>query len=300
MGGIWQDVRFAVRLLVKDLAFTLTVIVSLALAIGANTAVFTFLNGIFLRPPGVASPERLVVVASVDPTDPRGMPQSYPNYLDFRDRNRVFSGLAAFQAFDASLSGDGSPPEEVYGQMVSANYFDVLGVKTSLGRSFLPEEDVIPNQRPVVILSYALWRSRFAADPHMIGRVILLNTHPFTVVGVAAPGWVGPGKRVAFKLWVPMMMFRQVFLEPDRFFDRAWRLVYAIGRLPPGITIERATIEMKAVAAELEREHPDSNRGQTAIVLPFINVVLGLNDGRMFFRAGLLLSAVVCLLLLCA
>jgi macrolide transport system ATP-binding/permease protein len=299
MTSLWQDVRFSVRLLVKDRMFTGTVIVSLSLAIGANTGVFTFLNALFLRPPGVAAPEHLIAVASVDASDPMYLPDSYPNYLDYRDHNTAFSGLAAFQGFTASLAGGGLP-EEVPGQLVTSNYFTVLGVNPILGRAFLPEENLVPDSRPVVVLSHAFWRSRFAADPNIIGKTITLNTYPFTVVGVAPPGWIGPGKRVAFKIWVPIMMYRRIFLDPDHALARGWRLFFIVGRLKPGVAIERATAEMKALAADLEREHPDTNHGQTAILLPFVNAALGLNDRRLFVQIGLLLAAVVWILLLCA
>lgn len=297
MSTLLQDLRFALRMLVKDYGFTAAAILSLALGIGLNTAIFTFLNAVFLRPFPVRDPARLASIVSLDESDPRFLPNSYPNYLDFRDQNRAFSGMAAFQAIEVSLDGQ-DRPELVIGQMVTGNFFDVLGVKAALGRTFLPEEDSTEGTHPVVVLSHALWERRFAADPTIVGKTIRLNGQRYTVVGVSAKGFKGTGKRTSFKLWVPLGMYRQVFPIPDHIKDRDWHLFRIVGRLNPGFTQERAQAEIKMLAARLREAYPKENRGQSATLVPFMHEALGPNDRYLFVRAGFFLTLVVGLVLL--
>ncbi len=190
MGALLQDIRFGWRQLLKHPGFTTLAILSMALGIGANTAIFSLVDTVLLRPLPVREPSQLIAVDGQLRNGTDFTLQSYLNYKDYRDRNQVFSGLLAYRFVVASLSHNGVN-ERVWGFDVSGNYFDVLGVKPVLGRGFLREEDRTPDSHPVVVLSYACWQKRFAADPAIIGQTILLNTHRFTIVGVAPAGFVG-------------------------------------------------------------------------------------------------------------
>jgi len=292
-----QDLRFASRILTKDFTFLAAAILSLALGIGLNTGIFTFLNAVFLRPFPVADPERLLSMVSKDVNDPRFLPNAYANYRDYRDQNNVFSGMAAFQAIEVSVAGS-ERAEQAIGQIVTGNFFRVLGVKASMGRTFLPEEDATPGTHPVVVLSHTFWESHFASDPGIVGKTILLNGHRFTVVGVAAKRFKGTGKRTAFQLWVPLMMHQQVFPMSPHLYDRDWRLFRIVGRLKPGVTAETAETEMKMISQRLEKEHPKENQGQSVTLVPFMHEALGPNDRYLFVRAGLFLTIIVGLVLL--
>jgi predicted permease len=297
MATLWQDLRFSARILLKDFPFTIVAILSLALGIGLNTAIFTFLNAVFLRPFPVRDPAHLISIVSKDENDTRFLPNSYPNYLDYRSHNDAFTDLAAFQAVEVSLASR-DRPELIIGQMVTGNFFDVLGVKVSHGRTFLPEEDKTPGTHPVIVLSDALWRRRFEANPGIVGKTVLLNGQGFTVVGIAAEGFKGTGRRTAFQFWVPLMMYRQVFSMADHLYDRDWLLFRMVGRLKPRVTPEKAEANLKVIAQRLAHEYPKANRGQTVTVVPFMHEALGPNDRYLFVRAGLFLTMIVALVLL--
>src|SRR5918998_6250352 len=260
MGTLWQDVRFGWRRLKASPGFTAVAVLSLALGIGANTAIFTLVNTVLLRPLPVAEPERL---ASVYPVarDAEVGAFSYPDYRDFRDRNEVFAGLFVHRFAPVSLSREGQQSERVWGYLVSGNYFDVLGVSAAQGRTFLPEEDVAPLRHPVLVVSHACWQSRFGADPGLVGKTVTLNGHPFTVVGVTPEGFSGSEVAYTPELWVPMMM--QPVIEPgsDWLERRGTHNLFATGRLKPGVTHEQARASLDAVAHQLGQEYPDTNEG---------------------------------------
>ena len=174
MLGLWQDLRYGAKTLVKNWGFTVVAVASLALGIGANTTIFSFANALLLRPLPVEEPERLVAVTTSYVGSGLYGPTSLPDYEDLRDRNEVFSGVAAHSYFPMALTGD-SRPEVVMGQLVTWNYFSVLGVEPFLGRSFLPEEDQNPASHPVAILSYRIWESRFGSDTELVGKIVHIN-----------------------------------------------------------------------------------------------------------------------------
>ena len=178
MESLVQDMRYGLRMLRKNPGFTLVAVLSLGLGIGANTTIFTLVNAVLLRPVPVREVDRLAAVFTTDERN-RGdlfafMPVSRPNFQDYRDQNDVFEGMAATQGVGVSLSGSGEP-EQIFGLMVTGNYFSLLGVPMQLGRGFLPEEDRTPGTHPVVVLSDGLWKRRFAADPRIVGKTITLN-----------------------------------------------------------------------------------------------------------------------------
>src|SRR5262249_2393742 len=187
MDTFWRDVRYSLRTLAKRPRFTLTVVLTLALGIGANATIFTWIKAVLLTPvPGVTHPEQLVEIWGATRNN-SALSNSYVDYQDLRDRNDVLSGLVAHQVLALNLSR-GEQPERVWGAIVSGNYFDVLGVKALVGRTFLPEEDRTPNTDPVVVIGYGLWQRRFSGGPHVAGQTTLANAATFLMLGAAARG----------------------------------------------------------------------------------------------------------------
>ena len=266
METLLQDIRFGVRRLLKSPGFAAIAVISLALGIGANTAIFSLVNTILLRPFPVADPEEIFSVA-VSGKDSGIQAFSYPTYLDFRDRNEVFSGLFVTRTSPMSLSRDGNN-ERAWGYLVSGNYFDVLGVKAHLGRTFTQEEDRTRLSHPVVVISYTGWQKRFGADPNIIGKEIILNGHTFNIIGVAPEGFIGTELIYTPEIWVPMMM--QPWIEPgnDWLDRRGTQNIFATGRLKPGITRERAEGSLNVLAQQLGKEYPDTNEGQVISLVP--------------------------------
>lgn len=268
MNSLLQDARYAVRMLGKAPAFSLIAIVTLALGIGANTAIFTVVNEALLRPrPGIGAPEALVDIGRSN--NGRGFDNmSYPNFKDFRERSALFEGMAALNLEPRAMSlGTRDGSERVYVNAVSGNYFDLLRVKAHAGRFFLPEEDRTPGTHPVVVLSYAYWQKRFQGDPGLVGQQIKLNGMAYTVVGVAAREFRGTIP-LAMDAWVPMMMGAQVFSSPGLLNCRNCSFMLAIGRLKPGVTVRQAQAEADAISAHLQREYPQEVQDRTIAVLP--------------------------------
>ncbi len=215
METLLQDLRYGLRMLRRSPAFTAMAVLTLALGIGVNTSAFTIYNAVVLRPLLVKDPSRIVRLFHTIPNQLSYNGFSYPQYIDYRDRNNVFSGLIAESAITLQRGrltqvGDSgstvSGTEELQGMIVSGNYFSVLGVDTVLGRAFAPEEDQIPGSHPVVILSYGFRQHRLGADPNVVGKSLILNRIPFTVVGVAPRGFSGTRSISSTDVWVPLML----------------------------------------------------------------------------------------------
>jgi putative ABC transport system permease protein len=255
MGDLMQDLRYVLRSLAKAPGFTAIVLLTLALGIGANTAIFTVLNAVLLRPLPFADSDRLVAIRE---TFGQGFEGSVagPNVVDWRTRSHSFSGMLAFRASSRALVGDGEP-EQVFTAMVSADFFRTLGVPPALGRGFADGED--QGVGTVAVLSDGLWRSRYGADPNVIGRTITLSGQPYTVIGVAPPGFTYPGNAVA---WLPMEY------GLGRSAQRSSHSFDVVGRLAPGVTLEAAEADLAAVARGLEKEYPVDNGGRGALVVP--------------------------------
>src|SRR5918911_953601 len=190
MTDLLQDLRYGLRMLRKSPGVTLVTVLSLALGVGANTAIFSVFNGVLLKPLPVAEPERVVALYTSDYSGPLYGSSSYPDYLDFRARGKVLSDLAGYSPRPLSLNAGGAP-ERIFGEIVTGNYFDVLGVRAELGRTFLPEEDRTPGTHPVVVVSHDFWRRRFGADPRLVGQTLLINGQSLTVIGVAPKNFKG-------------------------------------------------------------------------------------------------------------
>ena len=238
----WNDIRYAMRGFKRTPLFTIVAIFSLAFGIGANTAVFSLLDQVMLRLLPVKQPEQLVLLKE------RGMHYgsnsgmnalSYPMYQDFSEHNDVFSGMFCRYSFDASL-GYGNRTELVPAELVSGSYFPVLGVTAALGRTFTPDDDRVPNGHPQVVLSYSFWQNRFASNPGIVNRTLVVNGHNMTVIGVAQAGFDGIQLGHATKVFVPVAMKAQMTPLWDAMKDRRWRWVNAFGRLKPGVSIKQA------------------------------------------------------------
>lgn len=266
MTGLGRDVRQALRGLVGNPTFTAVVALSLALGIAAATTIFTLADKVLLAPLPVAEPERLVSVFGRKEGGPF-LQTSYPNYRDLRDRNTVFSELAACQWVSLSLS-EGDRPEQIMGQLVTGNFFELLGVPPALGRGFLPEEDATPDTHPVVVLSHRLWQRRFGGDLALLGKTVEINRRPFTVVGIMPEGFKGRGRVDPSDAWVPLMMHGTVFSYSAQVEERAWALFALIGRLRSGVTLAAAQAGMDSMASELAGEYPEANEGRKLVVLP--------------------------------
>jgi macrolide transport system ATP-binding/permease protein len=261
METLLQDVRYGLRQLLKCPVFTALAIISMALGIGANTAIFSLIDTVLLRPLPVDEPSQLVAVDGTLPNGTDFTLQSYLNYKDYRDRNQVFSGLLAYRFVVTSLSHEGIN-ERAWGFLVSGNYFDVLGVKPALGRAFLPEEDRTPGSHPVVVLSHACWQKRFGADPSIIGRSISINNRAFTIIGVAPEGFIGTEVAYAPELWASMMMAKQIEPGSTWLDARDSDNLFVVGRLKPGVTARQAESELKAITLQMAKEHPTENAGR--------------------------------------
>ena len=288
--GFVQDARHAVRGFARGPVFALTAILSLAIGVGATTAIFSLVNALLLSPPpGIGEPYRLVSVGRTN--DGRGFDNmSYLNYVDYRDGSTAFTGLAAMQFSPRPLSLAGPDGgEAVEGSIVSGNFFDVLQVRPALGRFFLAEEDRTPRSHPVVVLSHSFWRDRFDSDPAIVGRGIVLNGSSFTVVGVAAEGFRGPVV-LAPDLWAPVMAAPLLGMEEGVLTSRRSVWLMAIGRLAPGAGVSQAQAELSTIASRLEQSYPESNRAQGVRVAPaslFPGEFQGIVNAFMFFLLAL-------------
>jgi predicted permease len=262
-----KDIRYAVRNLLKRPGFVAIAVVTLALGIGANTAIFSLVNAVLLRSlPGVEQPGEIVSVAMRGKDDSMSA-WSFPNYRDFRDRNDVLSGLLVYRFVPISLSRGGAN-ERIWGFEVSGNYFDVLGVKAIKGRTFLPEEDKTPLSHPVAVLSYNSWQKRFGGDPDLVGKDVLLNNHQFRVIGITPEGFKGTEMVYTPEIWLPAAMM--AWVEPGSTWleDRNTKNFFANGRLKPGVDERKAEAALNLLALQLAKEYPDTNEGQTVKIVP--------------------------------
>jgi predicted permease len=308
-GNFQQDLRGGLRMLKKSPGFTFVAILSLALGIGANTAIFTIINAVFLHPLPVEEPSRLAEMFTRDTqtidtnVNFQLTPTSLPNYEDYRAQNTVFSGLADV-TFPIPLNWGGqAEPQQLNASLASGNFFDVLGVKPYRGRTFIADGDKKIGGNPEVVLSYSLWARQFGSDDKFIGQTITLNGTPYTVVGITPPsfkGVVSLGRPDV--LWIPITMRDYVLTGQLKNLEnnRRFRWTSIVGRLKPQVGIAEAQAAMKTIAAGLEKEYPRDNKGRTVELYPLNESALGINQRRQFSLAGSVLMGVVGLVLLIA
>src|SRR5438874_2537399 len=289
MQTLWQDIRYGARMLLKSRAYTTIAVAALALSIGANTAVFSAVNTLLLRPLPVDDIDRLVVPITLrEGFDPFGSP--FLEYAAYRDRAHSFasSGVATARSFN--LTGR-DVPERLRGATVTASYLTTLGVKPPLGRLFSAEDDR-PSGPPVALIGYALWQKRFAGSDSVIGQSINLDGKSYNIIGVMPPGFDLPGMT---KVWVPI----QVSIDNLPLVERAATNNTIIARLRPGITLKQADTELKAISRQLEQEYPDSRRGWSVKAISLRQDLLGDLEGRVRKALFALVGGVAFLLLIC-
>ena len=284
MSDLLRDIRLALRTLRKAPGFTGIAVITLALGIGANTAIFSVVNGVLLRPLPYHDPERIAIVRETYADGLRGT-ASGPNFLDWRSRNRSFEQLSAYRLRMLTVSGEGDP-EEVSGAHVTSDFFRMLGIPLAAGRSFAPGEE--EGESRTVVLGDGFWRTRYAADPAIIGRTIRLNARPYTVVGIAPQGFAFPGRS---QVWLPAE------LKVGRAAERSSHSFDVLGRLKPGVTLEAAQADIAAIAADLAREFPESNGGRSVELTPLVTDTLGAIRPALLLVAG---AVTLVLLIACA
>ncbi len=255
-----RDVRWALRVLRKSPSFTLVVLLTLMLGIGANVVVFGVLNAVLLHPLEVNDPPNLFQLRHQAWTNGRLLTTSYPAFEDLRRRNATFSGMAGFYGYSHARLGWHNAVKSIAGYEVTGNYFDLLGVQPAAGRFFHEADEHGPNSAPYVVLSDKLWRSMFGADPGVIGTTVQLNKQPFTVVGVAPARFHGTEQLVWPDYWVPMVNEAQVE-GWDYLGSRTTTAVTVLGRLKPGVTPRQATLNLNAMADQLAKEYPETDQG---------------------------------------
>jgi len=300
MTSFWQDVRYSLRMIVKAPGFAAIAILTLALGIGANTTIFSWINSALLNPvPGLARPSEVVSLTLSKPGD-NPFPFTYPDLEAMRDGQQSFTGITACSFAQMSLTGK-SKPERVWGMVVSANYFEILGVRPILGRAFLPVEDEKPGGAPVAVISYRFWQTHFGANPDIVGRTIEINQHPYTIVGVTPAVFQGSQTGVRTEIWVPIMMEAQVNSLGDLLHDHHQFWLLAFGRLKPGVVLSQAQEEMTLRLKPEAKNYPEEHKGHDSVtVYPLWRNPFGLNQFLSTLLPMLMSIAGLVLLLACA
>lgn len=310
LSTLWQDTRYALRTLRKQPGFTLVAVASLAVGIGLNSTIFTMVDALLFRPLPFANAEQLVSVYTSDERAEAYGSTSYPDLLDWRAADLPFDGLVGHAMMFAavSISGDN---RLAFGEVVTTNYFDVLGVPLARGRGFLPDEELREGAAPVTVISDTLWRRDFGARSDILGQTITIRNRPYTVVGVAPAAFNGIMPGVVADLWVPVSMVDdvepagQIDVVPSatgttRLQQRGSRWLFVKGRVRPGVPLAAASEQLRAVMAGLEQAHPVSNRARRAVITPAGSVRFHPDLDRILKPVSLVLLASVCLVLLVA
>ncbi|HVZ19665.1 MAG TPA: ABC transporter permease, partial [Vicinamibacterales bacterium] len=292
-----QDLRYAARMLVKAPGFSLVAILSLALGIGANTAIFSLINAVLFRPLPVEAPDRVVAVSTTDQRNPGNLPLSHLNFTDLRAQNAVFTDMAAF-TFNQVNYSTGTESEQIPVQVVTANYFTVLGVQPAMGRTFLPDEE--RTNVPVTVVSEGFWERSLGSDPHIVGKTLTLNRVPYTVIGVAPKHFSGTFLGGGPSAW--LLMSQALVPQPTWWQTRRGLFLFAIGRLKPGATVDQARANLRTVFANLEQAFPEDNKGRSATAVPLLEARLDPNGlgGNRIARLSSVLMVVVGIVLLIA
>ena len=308
MKDLWQDLRHGARVLLKSPSFSVVAVLSLALGIGANTTIFTVVNAILLDPLPVKDISQLVEVDTIDAKTQVGfagatkLGLSFRNFQDYQQQNEVLAGMSCILATPLTWSG-GAEPRQVNGQMVSANYFDVLGLRPAAGRFFLPDEDTKLGGNNVAVVSYSFWANKLGSDKDEVGKTLTLNAMPYTIIGVAPKGFKGTFTfSSAEQIWIPASMYPQVLtgFAKEFFNDRRFLNALAVGRLKPEMGLGQAEASLKTIAAKLEKDFPKDNGGRSIALTPLTEAAVGANLHDQIALAGTMMMTVVGLVLLIA
>ena len=268
MENFWKDLRYAFRMLLKSPGFTLIAMLALGLGIGANTAIFSVFNGMLWRPLPVKDPQQLVILASKSRDLEFPLNLSYPDFQDYRQLKAVFSDLLAYTPNPVNFGAQGRP-ERAWAEMVSGNYFSMLGIEPVRGRTFAPEEGWVPGKDPLMVLSYKYWQKRFGGDPAIIGQTVQVNQHPFTIIGVAPENYRGAYYWIEPDFYIPLTTMG--LLDPTQADDlnkRGAAYLRILGRLQPGVTSAQAMAAAEPLDRRLAQDFPDSHKSMSLLVIP--------------------------------
>ena len=299
MENLIKDIRYGVRMLTKNPGVTLVAVITLALGIGANTAIFSAVNAFLMRPLPVPNSNELIRPMEV--AEDRGLSDelSYPDFVDYRTQSTSFTGLTAEDMVQAAINSE-NQNDVIWGQVVSANYFDVLQVTPVMGRTFLADEDKIIGGSPVVVLGHSFWQRRMASDPNVVGKTVQLNNRAYQVIGVAPDWFHGSKFALAMDFWVPISMAEDLRRNPGILADRGSHWMNVVGRLKPGVSMDQASAELAAIATRLNEAYPAERASSTSAK------AMGEVEGRfedmgsIFKSAGAMAMAIVGLILLIA
>lgn len=295
----WRDIRLGFRMLLKSRLVSVVTLVSLTLGIGANTAIFSILNGLLWHGLPVMDQDRLLSVYTTDAKTPGNLQVSYLNYLDYKKQEDVFDDIAAYRRVPLSLA-EREHAERVVAETVSGNYFQLLGVSSLLGRLFEPGDDEL-NAAPAVVLSYDFWQRRYGGNPTILGSGMTLNAGRFTVIGIAPRGFYGLGLPPAPDLWIPLMAHAQVAAgQLEKYQNRRYLLLDAAARLKHGVSIARAQAALTALAEHQAMEFPIDNQGRGVTLIPLTQARVNPDGKSTLVRASQLLMLVVGFVLLIA
>jgi predicted permease len=296
-----QDVRYGLRMLVKNPGFAAVAILTIAVGIGSSTTIFSWIRTVLLNPlPGASQPERVVALEMLTPSG-EWTPTSYLDFRDFRDNTKLFDSMTVTQPMDLAV-GDEKQVQRVWGEVVSGNYFEVLRVKPALGRFFSKaEQDDEQNAHAVTVISYAMWRNRYHSDPSLVGTTVRINRYPYTIIGVAPEDFHGSMPGLSLEMWAPATMFGQLSSTGDWMLrDRKTRMFRVLARLAPGIGIDQARAEVQALALHNAEVDADTNQGMSATLLPLWKSHYGIQDSLLAPLSILMGACGVVLLIVCA
>jgi predicted permease len=299
METIFQDIRYGIRMLLKNPAVSAVAVLTLALGIGANAAIFSGVSAFVLRPLPVPDPQQLV--RPIELAEDRGISDemSYPDFVDYRNQATVFEAMSAEDMLSVALDSE-TQSDVIWGQAVSGSYFDVVRIKPLMGRTFLPEEDNAVGAHPVVVISHSLWQRRFGSDPNIVGQTLRLSNRGYQVIGVAPESFTGSKFALSMDFWVPMAMVEELRRSKGLLSDRGSHWMNVLARLKPGVTIDQASAEMQSIAVRLNQAYANDRSSDTSAK------VLSEMDGRwgeattVMKSAGAIAMAIVGLILLIA
>jgi predicted permease len=295
-----KDFRYAFRMLRRTPGFTLVALASLAIGIGANTAIFSLVNAVLLRPMPVDDPDALVAVYTTDENNPGNLPVSDLNFRDWRAHSSVFTDMAAVSFSQVNLQLGPGQAQQVPVQVVTGNYFDVIGLTMEAGRPFRPDEDAAPGAGPVAVISWPFWQNQLGGDPEAVGRVVTINRTPFTIVGITPRTFTGTFAIGTPAIWTPMSMHAVVQPQIAWHGERRGLFMFPFARMKPGVTVEQAQQNLKAVMANLA--HFPENKGRSATAVPLLEARVDPNgQGQLQALSRILLAVVgIVLLIACA
>jgi predicted permease len=305
MDTLWRDIRYGMRIISKNPGFTALAVLVLALGIGVNTAIFSLVNAMLLRPLEIDRPEQIIGLYSKNTEKPDSYRSfSYPNYIDIRDRNAVFTSLAAHDLAIVGIN-EGDTTRRTFAELVTSNYFSTFGVRLFQGREFTADEERPGSEIPVAIVSFGYWNKR-AMDPDLVGKTIRINSRPYTIIGIAPEGFTGTMALLSPDVWLPLGMHAASGFDLDgdkrSLDDRSYHQLFVVGRLATGMTQVEADSQLSVLAAQMENEYPELNEHQTYIVYPRSRLGLSTSPEDLFevTAASAMISAMAGVVLLIA